>query len=294
MKYNTCIVAFIDILGFKEMVFKSGKDEDKHQMISKALGYLKNLEKNHDWVKKFIAVEEDAQKKGEENFIIDKLMRVTCFSDSILISVRLEEKENRFNEVFSTLVAYIAFVGNFLIKNGILIRGGITVGDLVHTREGVVYGRGLIKAHELESKTAINPRIILSKELIKKLNYPLESKKNRYPYHQYLSRFNDGCLGFHQLTILQVMDSLEEELFLEMFEEDKVTIIDKIKNVIINELDNNFEKTEVFSKYNWLKEEFNRLVLPSNPAREKIELINENFNIYYERQKYNKIKKTIS
>lgn len=280
MKYTDHIVAFIDILGFKEMIFNSSKNPDMQNIIWQALNYLKKLEKNHEWVKNFMTVEEDAQRKNLNNFHIDNLIKVTCFSDSILISLKIEEK--RFNEIFSTLVAYVAFIGNFLIRNGILIRGGITIGDLVHTKNGIVYGSGLIKAYELESKTAIYPRIIISKELKEKLNYPLMSKKERYPYHQYLKRFEDGCFGFDQLIILQVMDSLVDDLFLDMFGEEKVTLINKVKDVILNGLNNNFENISVFNKYNWLKESFNDLILFTNINREKIAIPRGSFHIYYE------------
>lgn len=268
MNYENHIVAFIDILGFKEMVFQSSKNIEKQKIIYEALKYLKKLEKDYKWVQKFVEVEEDAQKREEEFFIIENLMRVACFSDSILISVKI--KEERFHEIFSTLIVYIAFIGNFLLKNGILIRGGITNGELVHTQDSIVYGSGLIKAYELESKTAVYPRIILSKELIGKLNYPLKTKRDRYPYHQYLTRFEDGCLGFHQLIILQVMDSLKDGLFLEMFKEEEESVLNKVRNVILNGLNNNYENITVFSKYIWLKDEFNDLTIRSGIKKEII------------------------
>jgi hypothetical protein len=48
---------------------------------------------------------------------------------------------------------------------GFLLRGGITIGDIVHDDE-VVFGPGLNRAYELESQVARMPRIILDPDLI--------------------------------------------------------------------------------------------------------------------------------
>lgn len=44
---------------------------------------------------------------------------------------------------------------------GLLIRGGITTGELYH-RDGIVFGGGLVEAHSIESRTAVYPRIAVS------------------------------------------------------------------------------------------------------------------------------------
>lgn len=62
------------------------------------------------------------------------------------------------------------------MEEGILIRGAITIGNLYH-KSGVILGKGMIEAYHLELKSAVYPRIILSKTLIKELNYPLLAKE---------------------------------------------------------------------------------------------------------------------
>ena len=96
----------------------------------------------------------------------------------------------------------------------------------------------------------------LADKLIKRLNYPLETKRNRYPYHQYVQRFNDGCVGFHQMIYYQVMES-----WTEMTDNQLIESLDKIRKVIIGGLDASFEKPSVFEKYKWLKERYEQLII---------------------------------
>ena len=191
----------------------------------------------------------------------------------------------------STLIVNLAYIGAILLEQGILIRGAITFGDIIHEDNGTVFGQGLIDSYLLESNYSKYPRIILSDKLISKLNYPIETKRNRYPYHQYVDRFLDGCVGFHQMIYYQVMES-----WTEMTKEKLVESLAKIRKVIIKGLDMSFERSEVFEKYKWLKDQYSKLIILSDfdfdtkteeNIKVKIRELNENIsgqNIHY---KYN-------
>ncbi len=253
MNYENRLIAFIDILGFKEIVRSSETDDSKIELLYSVLEYLKKWEVPKNWNLRLVEIEEDAQKKGVENFDIRGKTNSTSFSDSIVVSVRVD---NNINEMASTLIANLAFIGAVLFEKGILLRGGITIGNLIHNENGTVFGQGLIDAYQLESNNAKFPRIILSNKLIKELNYPLEFKRNRYPYHQYIERFNDGCTGFHQMIYFQVMESWPE-----MTDEKLKTSLGKIRKIIVQGLDTSFENPAVFEKYKWLKEQYNKLII---------------------------------
>ena len=164
--------------------------------------------------------------------------------------------DNNVNEMASTLIVNLANIGAILFEQGILFRGGLTIGNIIHNENGTVFGQGLIDAYKLESNNAKYPRIILSDKLISKLNYPINTKRDRYPYHQYIERFKDGCVGFHQMQYYQVMESWEE-----MTVEKLKTSLDKIRKVIIKGLDESFEKPDVFEKYKWLKDQYHKLII---------------------------------
>jgi hypothetical protein len=255
-QYERRIVAFIDILGFKEIVKTSEFDNSKIELLYTALNFLKNWEIPKNWNLKFIEIEEDAQKKGVENFDISGKTNTTTFSDSIVVSVKVE---NNVNEMTSTLISNLAFIGAYLFEKGILFRGALTIGNIIHEENGIVFGQALIDAYQLETKSAKYPRIILSDKLIKELNYPLDTKRNRYPYHQYINRFNDGCVGFHQMIYYQVIENWSE-----MSSKALKQSLDKVRENIIKGLDNSFENPEVYEKYNWLKKQDNELIILSD------------------------------
>jgi len=250
--YKKSLVAFIDILGFKEMVNRSTDNHQDYSLLLETLMRFHDLEKPEAWTTDLIEVEEDAQMKGLDGFPISKKTRCTSLSDSIVVSVEIE---NDLNEAFSTLVANLSSIGAQLLKDGILIRGGIDLSEVYHDN-GIVFGKGMINAYELEEKVAQYPRIILSEKLISELNYPLLFKHKRYPYHQYIERFEDGCVGFHQLIFYQVLQNSTVLSDTQLIED-----LRKTKDIIIHGLDDNFTSPRIFEKYMWLKKQYDKLII---------------------------------
>ncbi|RRB02660.1 hypothetical protein [Larkinella rosea] len=277
IKYEKRVVAFIDILGFKDIIKTSESNPAKLNLIYESLLFLKNREKPEEWNLQLIEIEEYAQKRGLAKFNIADKTSCTCFSDSIVISVQIEEEN--INEIISTLITNLSFIGAKLMTDGILFRGAITIGNIIHKDNGLVIGQALIDAYQLELSVAKNPRIILSKNLLEKLNYPIETNKDRFPYHQYLSRFDDGCVGFHQMIYFQVLQSWTEMEISELKSELK-----KVKQAIIDGLDSSFEFSDIHSKFKWLKAEYEKLIILENGVKEKIHELNDGIagqNIHY-------------
>lgn len=253
LKYERRLIAFIDILGFKDIVKQSETDTSKIELIYSVLEYVKDWEKTEKWDLKFVEIEESAQYKGVKNFDLRGKTNTTTFSDSIVVSVKVD---SNVNEMASTLIVNLAYIGAVLLEKGILIRGGLTIGNIIHIDNGTVFGQGLIDAFMLETRSAKFPRIILSDKLLNMLNYPIESKRNSYPYHQYLNRYRDGCVGFHQLIYYQVIES-----WTEMTPQLLAQSLCKVRKVIVRGLDSSFEKPEVFEKFKWMKEQYNNLII---------------------------------
>lgn len=262
--YQNRITAFVDILGFKQIIKQSENNSSKFDEIQSVVKYLKSWDNNgkNEWGLEFVAVEEDAQKKGMAKFEIADQTACTCFSDSIVVSVLCEDE--LINEKVSTLISNLAFIGGRLIKAGVLIRGGITIGKLVHTNEGIIMGLAQIEAYELESNCAKNARIIISDKLLALLNYPITMKRDRFPYHQYLKRFEDGCVGFHQLQYFQVMQNIDDSQ--NSFDKD----LSIVRKNIIKGLDFSFTQPEVFLKYKWLADQYNELIICKNYKKQEI------------------------
>jgi hypothetical protein len=149
---------------------------------------------------------------------------------------------------------------------------------LIHLDNGIILGQALIDAYQLETNSAKYPRILMSNQLIQKLNYPISSKRDRYPYHQYVFRFEDGCVGFHQMIYFQV---LQNSNFLDSTKlKDELA---KVRKTILDGLDSNFEQSDVHLKYQWLKQEYDKLIIFES-EKKKIYELNEGIsgnNIHY-------------
>ncbi|MCX7124871.1 MAG: hypothetical protein NTU49_03785 [Gammaproteobacteria bacterium] len=77
---------------------------------------------------------------------------------------------------FFEMLNHIQQITAFAIRNGFLIRGGITRGDLYHS-DSIVFGSAMNDAYALESKEAKMPRILISKELAFDLKTDSRNKK---------------------------------------------------------------------------------------------------------------------
>ncbi len=145
------IVAFIDILGFKNMVYK---EKDKAKNIMRLLD---------DTVRDFIKLYK------EENIYygVDDGIEITWFSDSIIIS----DNDITIHGI-KFFLSLIQNIQSYFILEEVLIRGGISLGECYHGNSKVsgisnVFGEAMIDAYKLESESALYPRIILSEELVK-------------------------------------------------------------------------------------------------------------------------------
>lgn len=90
-----------------------------------------------------------------------KDLEVSVFSDCVAISA---ESDNPHDVIWTAI-----HLQSSLLVLGILTRGGISKGKLVH-KDDLLYGDGMIKAYKLESKAAVYPRILVGQELIEVTN----------------------------------------------------------------------------------------------------------------------------
>ena len=140
-KYEDRLVAFIDVLGFSDMVNHSVEDTNNLRRLTAALNSL--YERIWQW-------EADG---------IYSSFAFTQFSDSIVISALAGTTDS-----FEMLQQLLSGVVELVDEYEIFVRGGITRGQLIHDKEMVV-GPAMVEAYHLESKEAISPRIIIAKDL---------------------------------------------------------------------------------------------------------------------------------
>jgi len=134
--YERKVVVFYDVLGWRNHIKAAGDDV-------KAIGALRRL-----------VLRYSRSLPPREGLNIN----ATTFSDNVVISQNV-------NETTPSLITLIAFFQIAGALAGFLLRGGITIGQIIHDRE-CVFGPGLNRAYELEHNVAKYPRIILDQEVV--------------------------------------------------------------------------------------------------------------------------------
>ena len=147
--YEKRIVCFIDILGFSGII-KSTTSEDK----DKAQKTLTNV------CEALFFLQECLDTISIHNIV------TTQFSDSIVISFPWNKDDWHMLAVFKT-IKHIQIT--LLYKYDLLLRGGIVIGDVIHT-DKLVVGPAMINAYALESKCANSPRIVLDPKVVFRFN----------------------------------------------------------------------------------------------------------------------------
>lgn len=139
-KYEERVILFLDFLGFKEIV-------------EGTVGNPTNLDTLLDAVDRLYEI-------GDDDKQLYDSVSATAFSDSVVLSYAVRERSAVFN-----LLLDIAFAIIDLAARGFLVRGAVTIGELVHTSKYLV-GPAMVKAYELESKEAKFPRVLLDPRLV--------------------------------------------------------------------------------------------------------------------------------
>jgi len=150
--YEDRLCLFLDILAFKNHIDESAKLDPSQikksgQQMTVSRLYIALNEINNALTYEI----------GGLNYRSSKT--VSQFSDSIVVSYKLDEESAVYDMLFDIYLLQIN-----LIQRGLLVRGAITSGQLIHD-ERLVFGPALNEAVELE-KLAMYPRVILTQEII--------------------------------------------------------------------------------------------------------------------------------
>ncbi|PXX05443.1 hypothetical protein C7399_1416 [Paraburkholderia tropica] len=243
--YEDRVVAFVDILGFRDIIARSAGEPELVQKIYTALDVRKD-----NWAKAFAA---EVGLKMEPKDFGD---RFHSFSDCIVISVRPDIRE------VGLLVWIIFKICRQLLRYGFTSRGGVAVGKLFHrdtidaesAAPPMVFGPAFNEAYGFESAHADGPRIIFQSKVWRLI----EDNKNHHPdtklrqfFDEHLSRAEDGpafvnlFADFGHNTYYETAISPENEIAL-------------IGGHIRTALDQTSDRPHHFKKHAFLAREFNR------------------------------------
>ncbi len=135
-KYQDCYVAFLDILGFKELLKKDDFDQ------------IFNI---------FKAIKEFKPRPIFQMPVYSEI-KFHIMSDSIIVYVDATQKDS-----FVSLTDVCAQIQMYLLRQDtpIIVRGGISRGTL-YCEDGIIFGTGLSQAYMLEEGLAVYPRVIFT------------------------------------------------------------------------------------------------------------------------------------
>lgn len=136
--YDDRYVAFVDILGFANIV---GRSENDAKLVANLTKALEGISRGA------------AQARSAELG-----MEATAFSDTVVLSVPTSA------EGLLHMLKTIASLSTDLLSLNMLFRGALVKGKLLHTPDAI-FGPALIKAYNLETAVSFHPRIMVSPEV---------------------------------------------------------------------------------------------------------------------------------
>lgn len=155
------LIAYLDMLGSTDKILK---DTEREQ-------YLNTLKRIYEYA---------LQIPGEINPNLSLYhMKMRIFSDNIIIVNALIDEDGAKRDLIVELENMCTVVTRFqehALENGWLLRGAMTKGQL-YFGDTLVWGKALVKAHRMEEKTAIYPRVIIDDELVKDIQNVYSSQK---------------------------------------------------------------------------------------------------------------------
>ena len=147
VEFEDRAVAFIDVLGFKQVVEAAGQGQSTHTELEELIDLLESAVPKLDGT-----VDQSVPK--------DLIPKHIYISDSIILSAPLTSSKMSNYRGLSILVMRVIQISHILLSKGYLIRGGISVGPVWHTASNIV-GPAYQEAYQIETKTLV-PRVELS------------------------------------------------------------------------------------------------------------------------------------
>ena len=215
--YRKKITAFIDVLGFSEIVLKSDKTT-LETYFSTLENQLKNLSSNSQF----------------DYFLI---------SDTIILTA-----PNNVENLIS-LFSAIQYFQSLLLGRGIIMRGAVTIDDIyINKSKNIIVGPALVHSYNLEG-LAKYPRIIIDRSIINSFSFN--------DSYSLLENMNGDRRNIKTPDYLLKIDcdSYIYINYLACFVHKKQNYIHETFDVVCNLIKRNFYSNKNIDKYEWLKKQ---------------------------------------
>ena len=230
-EYEGRYVAFIDILGFSDLIRRSFGPNPRVLLEE----IVRALEVPQE-------VQLDGIILGRIGDISAAPHMLTAFSDCIAISTIASEQG------LMNLRVHVRAIVFRMLRLGFLSRGGIARGPLYH-RDGKIFGPAMLEAYRLESTVAVFPRVILAPEIVEaglRAAPPSDCLVERM-----IRRNDDGFYMVHSLWAIRLAADAENG-----FVGEWLAIVDGITRFLEYEEDRLTAEPHELEKVRWFREYF--------------------------------------
>lgn len=234
------IIAYFDILGYKEFLRDPGNDEyELLSSISTEFGKLNEINDKYD----------------EAN----NALSIKTFSDNVILAVKpiATSAERNALDFLATMICVVQLL--FLERHNLLIRGSLLYGNIL-IDDTMVFGEGLVKAVELEAKEAIYPRVIVDSSIAKRFGDGASAAP-------YIAEDYDGKLYLDPFSIIDVYCTNHNQI--KCLKNIRSNLVDRIKRYCkypynVADPTKIAAREKVISKHLWFISLFNRFCENSN------------------------------
>lgn len=229
--YKKCIIAFLDILGFKNMINTKAFDE-----ICEIFSMV--MPENDFGIALYKAANSTDENLVRYNEVLNET-KLRIMSDSIIIAAPSGKPE---------ALAVVIDICNVIqeqlyeLEKPVLLRGAIAEGNF-YLDEQLIFGRGLVDAYIAQENYAIYPRIIISDAVAEGKCVSVENQPN-------LPKDKDGY--FYINTLERYFGSKTPD---ELHASERYT---RIKQCVDENL-SGYADNRVREKYIWMRNEIKRI-----------------------------------
>jgi hypothetical protein len=229
--YKTAMVTHLDILGFSRLIQESRTDVAAVGRIVSVLRTVKEQTASGGRIHRNEAG--DKEKIFYAFNFSDLTVRCTVVPDGVDLG-----------DYINWEILYVGAIQLDLLRNNVLLRGGISLGQIFVEDRDLLFGPALVKAYKLESEYAIYPRVVIDRDFLNEID---NRPGSRY-WRDHVRRGDDGAFFVDYLfgTVLDNYATPETEPFLELLGGHR----DAIVAAIADDIESKDER--VRQKYMWL------------------------------------------
>jgi len=266
INYTDCYVAFLDILGFENLVRSKNREakdkiEKYFQIINYAVNELKRI----------------PSKRNLGTIII---------SDSVILTIPKSSDQFKNIETLRQLLIAIRYIQFNLALSNIWLRGGVSSGDAYfNSIENQIIGPAYIDAYKLESTVAIFPRVVIDSKIISEfacdsassLIDEINNKHAKSSDHHIEDR--NVVFQWEESEYETVGMKKDVALFVDYLAP-SFTEKERLIKVVDNIADNLYQDNHVYSKFRWVVEYMMSWCMPKGRIHRYLErgVVSEQFD----------------